>query len=53
MINLYNVSKRLGDFRLKNINLSVNENEYFVILGPTGTGKTVILDIIAGMYQPY
>ncbi|MDD3270584.1 MAG: tungstate ABC transporter ATP-binding protein WtpC [Syntrophomonadaceae bacterium] len=52
MINLYNVSKRLGDFRLKNINLSVNENEYFVILGPTGTGKTVILEIIAGMYQP-
>ncbi|MDD3270113.1 MAG: tungstate ABC transporter ATP-binding protein WtpC [Syntrophomonadaceae bacterium] len=52
MINLCNVSKHLGEFSLKNINLSINDNEYFVILGPTGTGKTVILEIIAGMYKP-
>ncbi|MDD2619729.1 MAG: ATP-binding cassette domain-containing protein, partial [Syntrophomonadaceae bacterium] len=52
MINLCNVSKQLGEFRLKNINLSIDDNEYFVILGPTGTGKTVILEIIAGMYKP-
>ncbi|MGI5878977.1 MAG: tungstate ABC transporter ATP-binding protein WtpC [Syntrophomonadaceae bacterium] len=52
MINLYNICKRLGDFSLKNINLNIEDNEYFVILGPTGTGKTVILEIIAGMYQP-
>lgn len=42
----------MGDFQLKNINLDIEENEYFVILGPTGTGKTVILEIIAGMYKP-
>lgn len=52
MIRLCNLSKRLGDFRLKNINLSIADNEYFVILGPTGTGKTVILEVIAGMYKP-
>lgn len=52
MIILKNVSKRLGDFSLKNINISIDNNEYFVILGPTGTGKTVILEIIAGMYKP-
>ncbi len=52
MIRLCNVSKRLGDFKLKNINLSIEDNEYFVILGPTGTGKTVILEVIAGMYRP-
>lgn len=52
MIELRNVSKRLGDFHLKDINLTVNDNEYFVILGPTGTGKTVILETIAGMYKP-
>jgi len=52
MIRLCNVSKRLGDFRLKNIDLGIEDNEYFVILGPTGTGKTVILELIAGMYQP-
>jgi len=52
MLQLQNVSKRLGNFQLKNINLSIYDNEYFVILGPTGTGKTVILETIAGMYQP-
>lgn len=52
MIILKNLSKRLGDFSLKNINIRIDDNEYFVILGPTGTGKTVILEIIAGMYQP-
>lgn len=52
MIRLRNVSKSLGDFKLKNINLNIEDNEYFVILGPTGTGKTVILELIAGMYKP-
>ncbi|NLV22287.1 MAG: ABC transporter ATP-binding protein [Syntrophomonadaceae bacterium] len=52
MICLRNVSKQLGDFHLKNIDLRIEDNEYFVILGPTGTGKTVILEVIAGMYKP-
>lgn len=52
MIKLINISKQLGNFSLKNINLSVEEHEYFVILGPTGAGKTVILEIISGMYKP-
>jgi ABC-type sugar transport system ATPase subunit len=30
----------------------VTYQEYFVILGPTGTGKTVILEVIAGMCRP-
>lgn len=52
MIQLINVSKKLGDFHLKRINLNIKNNEYFAILGPTGTGKTVILESIAGMYNP-
>ncbi|HBQ86277.1 MAG TPA: ABC transporter [Syntrophomonas sp.] len=52
MIRLCNIYKSLGDFKLKNINLTIEDNEYFVILGPTGTGKTVILEVIAGMYKP-
>ena len=52
MIKLCGVSKQLGDFRLRNINLSIENNEYFVILGPTGAGKTVILELISGMYKP-
>ena len=52
MIILNNVSKSLGQFSLKNVCLHIEDHEYFVILGPTGTGKTVILELIAGMYQP-
>jgi len=52
MINLCNISKKLGDFKLNNINLRIENNEYFVVLGPTGTGKTVLLELISGMYKP-
>ncbi len=52
MIKLVNVSKCVGDFSLNNINLRIEDNEYFVILGPTGSGKTVALEIISGMYEP-
>lgn len=52
MIEIKNLNKTLGDFKLKNINIKIQDNEYFVILGPTGTGKTVILETLAGMYKP-
>jgi len=43
---------RLGDFRLYDINVSVASGEFFVILGPSGAGKTVLLDLIAGFVYP-
>ncbi|MCK4320074.1 ATP-binding cassette domain-containing protein, partial [Candidatus Bathyarchaeota archaeon] len=52
MITLEKVSHEWGDFTLKNVTLSVNEGEYFVILGPTAAGKTLILETIAGFYIP-
>lgn len=52
MITLEKVSHEWGEFSLKNVNLSVDEGEYFVILGPTGAGKTLILETIAGFYIP-
>jgi len=39
-------------FALKNINLSVPEGSYFALLGPTGSGKTLLLEAIAGGYAP-
>lgn len=42
----------LEEFHLRQINLDVSAGEYFVILGPTGSGKTVLLETIAGLYQP-
>ncbi|MDH7486358.1 MAG: ABC transporter ATP-binding protein [Anaerolineae bacterium] len=42
----------LEGFRLRHINLDVAAGEYLVILGPTGTGKTVLLEAIAGLHRP-
>ena len=52
MITLENVSHEWGDFSINNVSFSVNEGEYFVILGPTAAGKTLILETIAGFYIP-
>ncbi len=52
MLELRNISLSLGDFKLDKFSLTVKEGEYFVLLGPTGTGKTVTLELIAGLYQP-
>jgi molybdopterin-binding protein len=50
MIKLKNLSVDLGEFVLKDISLNIEEGEYFIVLGPTGAGKTVLLESIAGLY---
>lgn len=52
MIAFEQVSHEWGDFSLKNVSFNVNKSEYFVILGPTAAGKTLILETIAGFYIP-
>lgn len=49
MIEIRDMRVRLGKFTLRDISLKIREGEYFVILGPTGAGKTVILEAIAGL----
>ncbi len=44
--------KRLGSFLLPELDLTVEEGEYFVLLGPSGVGKTVLLEIVAGLLSP-
>lgn len=52
MLRLKNVSKTWDNFSLKDINLDVENGEYFAVLGPTGAGKTLLLEIIAGLRYP-
>lgn len=52
MIKINKLNINLGDFRLKDIDLTIGNGEYFVILGPSGAGKTVILELIAGLLKP-
>jgi molybdate/tungstate transport system ATP-binding protein len=52
MIEIQNLDGDLGEFHLRDINLKVNEGEYLAILGPTGAGKTVLIEYIVGIYNP-
>lgn len=48
------VSKRFGKTSvLENVNFDVADGETLVLLGASGSGKTTILRIIAGLEQPY
>lgn len=49
MLLIDHISLALGDFSLKNISISVEEGEYIVILGMSGVGKTVLLEMLAGI----
>ncbi len=40
-----------GEFRLSGIELSARLGGYHIILGPTGAGKTVLLETIAGLHR--
>ena len=47
------VSKRFGDIQaVAELSLRVAEGEIFVLLGPTGAGKTTTLRLIAGLERP-
>ena len=52
MIRIENVSKSLGEFFLDDVSLNVEDGEYLMILGPTGAGKTILLETMAGIYLP-
>jgi len=46
------VSKKFGDFAISDICLSINDGEYLIILGTSGSGKTMLLEMIAGIQYP-
>lgn len=53
MIELENVEKTIkGKTVLKNINLIINHNDYMLLRGHNGCGKTMLLRLIAGLISP-
>ena len=53
ILKFENVSKSYGDTPvLKDINLEVDEGEFLVILGFSGTGKTTLINMMAGLDTP-
>ena len=51
MFEIKDLNVNLGGFFLKDINLNLDQGEYFIILGKSGSGKTVLLETIAGRYK--
>jgi molybdate/tungstate transport system ATP-binding protein len=49
MIQIKDLCIQFSEFSLKNINLNINKHEFFILLGPTGSGKTLLVESIAGI----
>ena len=52
MVRTSHLSVRLGEFRLRGITLHLEAGRYAVLLGPTGCGKTVLLETLVGINRP-
>jgi len=49
MIKVDDLTFSVGNFSLNRISLHVEQGEHFVILGPTGAGKTLLLECLCGL----
>jgi len=49
MLEVKGLCAKRGNFFLKDVSFDVQDGEYFVLLGPTGCGKTSLLESIAGI----
>lgn len=52
-VEIRGVTKRFGDvIAVDNVNLDIEDGEFFAMLGPSGCGKTTTLRMIAGLDFP-
>ncbi|ADI31663.1 ABC transporter ATP-binding protein [Staphylothermus hellenicus] len=52
MIEIRDLYVEIGSFKLSIPYLSINDNEYLIVMGPSGVGKTVFLHTLAGFHKP-
>ncbi|AIJ05587.1 ABC transporter related protein [Methanocaldococcus bathoardescens] len=51
-LKIEDLSIDLGEFKLVDVNLKVKKGDYLTIIGPTGSGKSILLETIAGFHKP-
>jgi ABC-type Fe3+/spermidine/putrescine transport system ATPase subunit len=49
VIQVERVGLRLGEFELRAVSLEIERGGYFVLLGPPGSGKSVLLECLCGL----
>ncbi|MEN3043926.1 MAG: ATP-binding cassette domain-containing protein [Candidatus Hydrothermales bacterium] len=52
MIKVVKVYKKFSDWVLEDINFEVSDNEFVIILGKSGVGKSVLFKIMVGLLKP-
>ncbi|MEF3081501.1 ABC transporter ATP-binding protein [Luteimonas sp. SMYT11W] len=53
MVSVDNVTMSFGDFTaVRDVNIEVADGEFVAIVGPTGCGKSTILNAVAGLLNP-
>jgi ABC-type sugar transport system ATPase subunit len=49
MIRTEEIFLRVGTFQLQRLSINVAKGQYFVLLGPPGSGKTIFLECLCGL----
>ena len=53
MIEFKNIEIKYGDYTaIENLNLKIEDGEFFTFLGPSGCGKTTTLRSLVGFLNP-
>jgi ABC-type sugar transport system ATPase subunit len=49
MIRTEEISFSIGSFQLQRLSIKIAKGEYFILLGPPGSGKTIFLECLCGL----
>ena len=52
MLRVEQISRKFESFFVRDISFEVLEGQYFVLLGASGVGKSILLETIAGLIRP-
>ena len=51
MIRIHRLNFTVGNFALRDVTLDIERGEYYVLLGKAGSGKTLLLECLAGLHR--